>query len=151
MIKQLLLSLPLLALVACGGDKKENTDNSGGNAAAKKEGDNHNMSEHGEAQSLGEINVMDRTVKVVQLGKIEAGKEGAVELQFGTSDQRISTVRAWIGIESGIGSMKGKMEIEGDTGMHGHIEVPDPIPANSKLWLTFEADGDKKTVSVAYK
>ena len=145
MTKQVLLSLPLLILVACSAKEPENAQDNNQPA-------NHEEDDHGEANVLAEIKLetFDRMIKIIQLGEIEAGKEGAVEVAFNTSKERISTVRAWIGVESGVGSMKGKMQIEGDTMMHGHIEVPDSIPAGSKLWLTFELDGKSETISLAY-
>jgi len=151
MIKKLLLTLPLLMMVACGkAETNEQANND--NGAANNEGANNNMADdHGEHQELGDITVFGRTAKVTQLGHIEAGKEGAVEVAFATGKERVSTVRAWIGIETGVGSMKGKMGIDGELKLHGHIEVPDPIPADSKLWMTFELDGKKETVSAAYK
>ncbi len=72
-------------------------------------------------------------------------------IAFNISAERISNVRAWIGIEGGSGSVKAKLDIEGDTKMHGHVEVPKPIPAESKWWFTFEADGKTETISTAYK
>lgn len=151
MIKKLLLSLPLLMLVACGkGEVNEQPNPDKG--AAKNEGANNSMAgDHGEPHPLDDITVFGRTAKVTQLGEIAAGKEGAVEVAFGTGKERVSTVRAWVGIESGVGSMKQKMEIEGELKMHGHVEVPDPIPAGSKLWMTFELDGKRETISLTYK
>lgn len=150
MIKNILLSLPLLMLIACGAKEPAKTPDN--NAPANNEADNGGNG-HGKSYPLLKVKLKEfgRIVKVTQLGEMEAGKEGAIEIGFNTSKDRISTVRAWVGIESGIGSTKAKMEIEGDTLLHGHIEVPKPIPAGSKLYVTFEADGKTETISMTYK
>jgi len=57
-------------------------------------------------------------------------------------------VRAWIGVESGQGSMKGRLTKETERIVHGHIEVPDPIPASSKCWIEIEANGEERAKAV---
>lgn len=152
MIKQVLLSLPLLMMVACGTKEPENTPDN--NQPANNETDNGNAADnHGTEHPLAKVKLKEfgRLIKITQLGEIEAGKEGAIMIAFNISAERISNVRAWIGIEGGSGSVKAKLDIEGDTKMHGHVEVPKPIPAESKWWFTFEADGKTETISTAYK
>ena len=159
MIKQVLLSLPLLMMVACGTKEPENTpdnqpaSNETGNGSESNGPDSKAADSHGKEHPLLKVKLKEfgRLIKITQLGEIEAGKEGAIMIAFNMSADRISNVRAWIGIDSGIGSVKAKMEIEGDTKMHGHVEVPKPIPAKSKWWFTFEADGKTETISTAYK
>lgn len=146
MIKPTLLSLSFLMFAACSAEKP--TKPAANNKTTDQQGD-----DHGTRYPLAEIKLeeFDRTVKITQLGEVEAGTEGAVEVEFDSSRERISTIRAWVGIESGVGSMKGKMEIEGDNKMHGHVEIPDPIPADSKLWMEIELDGKTQTISLPYK
>jgi len=48
------------------------------------------------------------------------------------------SVRFWIGVESGEGSVKGRPEAEKNGVYHGHAEVPDPMPAGSKFWVEIE-------------
>jgi hypothetical protein len=47
--------------------------------------------------------------------------------------------------------LKAKLAKEGEDGMHGHLEVPKPLPDGSKLW--FEADGAAGTskASIAFR
>jgi hypothetical protein len=165
MIKQVLLSLPLLMMVACGTKEPENTpdnnqpannetDNGSASNGSESNGADGNAADnHGKEHPLTKVKLREfgRLIKITQLGEIEAGKEGAVMIAFNISAERISNVRAWIGIEGGSGSVKAKLDIEGDTKMHGHVEVPKPIPAESKWWFTFEADGKTETISTAYK
>mgnify|MGYP003642435736 CR=1 FL=1 len=151
MMKRLLLSLPILFLVACGAKESQDNDKGKGNEEASHKETGHDEGGHGEAQQLGKMKAHGREFAVVQMGDIHAGEEGAVELEFATGADRITTVRGWVGIESGEGSMKGKFELEGEKTMHGHIDVPSPIPAGSKLWLSFDVDGKVETHSIAYK
>jgi len=146
MIKLLLIPFSLLMLTACTAEQPDtNTGTAAPKAAQEKP--------HGKPHPLAKIRLktFDRIIKITRLGEIEAGKEGAIEVAFNTSEERISTMRTWIGIESGVGSIKGKGHIEGDHKMHAHIEVPDPIPPKSKLWLTFEADDKTETISLPYQ
>ena len=105
---------------------------------------------HGEEVPLGEVKLGENSVQVVQAGKVEAGKEAAFELAFPKGKPMPATVRGWIGIESGQGSMKAKFDKEGD-GMHGHVEAPKPLPAGSKLWLEVETSAGSSKVSVAFR
>lgn len=164
MMKRTLLAFPLLILfAACGAKETKEHDNDGSHASHREgseashendsdkeaHGDEHN--DHGKRQSLGKLTAFGRSFEVVQYGAVEAGAEAAFELEFASGKERIHTARAWIGIESGEGAMKAKMGIEGKTNMHGHIEVPKPIPADSKLWLELDVDGKVETLSAAFK
>ncbi|MGK0155882.1 MAG: hypothetical protein ACI9SE_002849 [Neolewinella sp.] len=168
MMKRLLLSLPVLLLVACGGEKDHDNDKGhgdSGNAEAGhtdgKDGDKGHEeagheeggdeSGHGKSHSLGKMKAHGREFSIVQMGDIHAGEEGAVEIEFASGKDRIGTTRAWVGIESGEGSAKAKLDLEGTATLHGHIDVPSPIPADSKLWFSFDIDGKVETRSIAYK
>ena len=149
MIKHTLLSLSLLMFVSCGADGHDHTTpangtNNAGTATGQEE------SGHGTPHPLGKLTAFGRECSVVQFGDIKAGEEGAIELEFASAKERLTTVRSWIGIESGEGSTKAKLDIEDTANMHGHLDVPSPIPANSKLWLSFELDGKTEVHSVAY-
>lgn len=49
----------------------------------------------------------------------------------------IGAVRIWVGQEDPAGSMVVKSEIENDY-WHGHLEMPNPIPADARLWVEIE-------------
>lgn len=153
------LSLSLLSslLLVCGGCTGEETGEKAGggqaNNAGKPEGSGGEPmhdDDHGDAHPLGKLTAHGVTFDVTQFGHIEAGEEGAIELTFANGDDRISTVRGWVGVESGEGSMKSMWQLEGDAGIHGHVDVPDPIPEGSKIWIELEKAGKTETVSVAY-
>ena len=177
MMKRLLLSLPVLFLVACGGKESHDNDaghgNEGHNEAGHEDGKDGDKGHkeaghdeaghdeaghdeggghgHGEAHTLGKMKAHGREFTVIQMGDMHAGEEGAVEIEFASAADRIATTRVWVGVESGEGSVKAKFELEGDKNLHGHIDVPSPIPANSLLWLSFDLDGKVETHSIAFK
>lgn len=49
----------------------------------------------------------------------------------------VAAVREWVGPEDASGVMVVKTEIERDY-WHGHVEMPDPIPADARLWIEIE-------------
>lgn len=145
-----LMTLPLLfAFAACGSEPAENN---GGDQQANNENQNmHAENEHGERKELGERKAFERSFKVVQYGDVEAGAEAAFELEFAAGKDRINTVRGWIGDKSGKGSMKSLWELEGETNLHGHVEVPKELLDSAQLWLDLEHDGKTETVSIAFQ
>jgi len=59
-----------------------------------------------------------------------------------------TAVREWIGPEDASGVVVVKTIVENDY-QHGHIEMPDPIPADAKLWIEIEtSDGGRVKGSV---
>ncbi|MFT4514985.1 MAG: hypothetical protein ACI89X_001245 [Planctomycetota bacterium] len=168
MMKRLLLSLPVLFLVACGAKEDHNNDKGHGEddqQEAKhddgKDGDKGHEEAghdegageggHGEHHPLGKMKAHGREFSITQMGDMHAGEEGAVEIEFASAADRIATTRGWIGIESGVGSAKAMLDLEGTATLHGHLDVPSPIPAGSKLWFSFDIDGKVETHSIAYK
>ncbi|MBZ0154027.1 MAG: hypothetical protein K8J09_21085 [Planctomycetes bacterium] len=123
---------------ACGKDEHVHTP---GDGHGKEAGhtDDHGGGGHGAMVSLGSIQLDGVAVEVEQEGAVEAGKEVGVEISFAKDKPLVETVRAWVGVESAAGSMKGKLMKEGDTALHGHLEVPKPLPEGSRIW--FEVDG----------
>ncbi|HIE71771.1 MAG TPA: hypothetical protein EYP98_17220, partial [Planctomycetes bacterium] len=111
MIKQVLLSLPLLMIVACSAKEPENTpdnqpaNNETDNGSESNGADSKAADSHGTEHPLLKVKLKEfgRLIKITQLGEIEAGKEGAIMIAFNISAERISNVRAWIGIEGGSG------------------------------------------------
>jgi hypothetical protein len=109
------------------------------------------MGEHGEEHPLGTLTIGAHTFELIQAGKIVAGDEGAIDLRFAAGKPLPGTVRAWVGVESAQGSMKAKLGKEGDRAIHGHIEVPKPLPAGSKIWIEIEENGQTQRGSAAWK
>jgi hypothetical protein len=106
---------------------------------------------HGESKSvsLGTVKIGAYEVEVFQEGAVTAGKEATFQLKLKGQGEP-DAIRAWIGIESGRGSSKGKAHKHGDT-IELHCDVPDPILESSKLWLELEVGGVKTKGSVDYK
>jgi hypothetical protein len=79
-------------------------------------------------------------------GQIVAGKDAPIDVTVspapgGTS--KVVGVRFWIGTEDAKGSVKAKADIEDPkepNRWHTHAEIPNPIPAGSKLWVEVEDD-----------
>lgn len=136
-----------LLLVACGGDAHDHAHPHPETAKAAPTAHDH---EHDPAQrkDLGEVTVGARTFRVVAVAAIEPGKESDFDLDFGKSP-RPETVRCWVGLESAVGSRKVRFANEGETVMHGHPEVPSPLPANSRFWIAIEENGVTASGSVA--
>ena len=106
---------------------------------------------HGAEHALGDVALGEHKVQVVVLGDVEAGKEADFDVRFAAGSKRPETLRAWIGVESGQGSMKTRFANEGDTVMHGHVQVPSPIPEGSKVWIEIEAAAGTSKASVAFR
>ena len=136
--KSLSLLAASLLFAACGKEEHVHTP---GDGHGKEAGhtDDHGGGGHGAMVSLGSIQLGGVAVEVEQEGAVEAGKEVGVEISFAKDKPLVGTVRAWVGVESAAGSMKGKLMKEGDTALHGHLEVPKPLPEGSRIW--FEVDG----------
>ncbi len=71
-----------------------------------------------------------------------------IELKITPATPKPLVARAWIGSENGRGSVKAKLEAE-DEGFHGHLEVPAPIPADAKLWVSLDDASGSTTGSFA--
>ena len=110
--------------------------------------------DHTEAtiHTLGSVTIKSYTLAASQIGKVEAGKEATFNFALtkpdGTAEP--TAIRVWIGIADAKGSVKAKTHKHDDR-IEVHVETPDPIPADSKLWVEVEAAGEKTSASIAYK
>lgn len=166
---KLLFTLPIVlaiaGLSACGGgdsddhghDHNEAADHSGhdhgpgGHDDHDHDDHDHDLGPepghggHGKRHELGQADIGGFKVTAASLGEIEAGHEGVLDVAV--SGGSPSSVRAWIGVESGQGSLKAKLEKEGDN-YHGHVEVPKKLPPNAAVWIEIEnADGEQSAAS----
>jgi len=133
---------------ACGKEEHVHTPGDGHGKEAGHVND-HGGGGHGAMVSLGSIQLGGVAVEVEQEGAMEPGKELGVEISFAKDKPLVGTVRAWVGVESANGSMKGKMMKEG-TALHGHLEVPKPLPEGSKIWFEVEGATASKA-SIAFR
>lgn len=107
----------------------------------------------GETIELGTADVAGHGVRASRdKGEIKPGGDSPVDVWIdGGTGKDVSVVRSWIGTQDGKGSMKAKADVE-DGRWHTHVEIPDPLPAQSKVWVEFETkDGQKQTASFDLK
>jgi hypothetical protein len=114
--------------------------------AGPAEEDHH----HEAGPSLGTLKIGDYEIEALQQGKIDAGKECVFEIKIIKGAPEPKAIRAWIGVETGRGSMKAKSHKHGDE-ISIHCEVPDPVPEGSKLWIELETDAGKTRGSLDYR
>ncbi len=100
---------------------------------------------HGETTELGEQELGGYKIKAARDGDVKAGGDVPIDVWV-TGGAKIASVRFWIGTEDAKGSLKAKAELETDN-WHVHAEVPNPLPADSKLWVEIEAEGGAKTLA----
>ena len=86
---------------------------------------------------------------------MKAGGDAPIDVWLTGGDiSKVTAVRFWIGTESGAESVKARAEIEipsEPNHWHTHAEVPSPIPAESRLWVEIEAEGQKMVGSFELK
>jgi len=83
-------------------------------------------------------------------GALQAGGDAPIDLWITGGTTKVVSVRFWIGTEDARGSMKAKAEIEipaEPNHWHTHVEVPEPMPAGSKLWVEIEDDQGGRSVA----
>lgn len=79
-------------------------------------------------------------------GEIVAGKDAPIDVTItpaAGATAKVAAVRFWIGTQDAKGSVKAKAEIEDPkepNRWHVHAEIPNPMPADSKLWVEIEDD-----------
>ena len=149
----ILLLLAVAAFAACGGepaaehddghdahDEQEGHEDCEDHAAHGEDGDEHG--DHGERIEIGEAQAGPHSVHVAVFGDIEAGHEAVLDIEV--SGAGVAAVRAWVGNESGRGSMKSK--VDGEDGIyHGHVEVPATLADASAIWIEVEASNGTRS------
>ena len=119
----------------------------------QKRADDHKDVHGGEALELGSTKIGTFDVRAARdKGDIKPGGEAPIDLWLTTADGKpaaVRVVRIWIGLEDAKGSLKAKAEIEDPKDMshfHTHAEIPDPLSADSKLWVEIEDEKDARSV-----
>lgn len=116
-----------------------------GTAAVPGDHTHGNDGGHGATTSLGEQSAGGFTIRASRDGVIKPGGDAPIDVWVTGGAAKVSAVRFWIGTQDAKGSVKVKAEIERDN-WHSHAEVPNPMPAGSKLWVEVEADSGEKSV-----
>lgn len=155
-----------ISLTACGGDdhkdhdhkdhghkdhKHKDGEHKDGEHKDEASGKDHDDDHHGDPIDLGKVDAGGVSIAVTLYGHVHAGEEAVFDVAVSGTDGEPNAVRAWVGVESGEGSLKSKLDIE-DGKFHGHCDTPDPLPADSKVWIEVEtSDGKKVTGSFTIK
>ena len=104
----------------------------------------------GEKKDLGKKKIGDYEVQVTQVVEVEPGKEAVFVIKpKGQGEPK--AVRAWVGVDSGKGSIKTKAEEEKEGEWHAHHQVSKPLPPKNQLWIELETGAGKKMAAFDYK
>ena len=149
----LLISATLFGLAGCGSDggsseggEKEAHNPGPDGHTHDDEGDDH----HGDPHPLGKLIVEGYQFEVVQFGESQPGKEIAVELTL-TEGAEPTSIRTWVGTNTGVGARKAKAEKEEGGHYHAHVELPPAILPNHALWIEVqEASGKRVKASLSF-
>jgi major membrane immunogen (membrane-anchored lipoprotein) len=141
-LSYLMLILALTTFTACGGG-----DGANGTPTPGTEPENNEDDHHGERHEVGEAKIGDSTVTVAFFGEIKAGAEAVLDIEVEGGE--VDALRAWVGDESGTGSLKSKLDGK-DGDYHGHIDTPDPIAEGSAIWVEIE-DASGKLSAASFK
>lgn len=158
------LSLAPLAAVSTLTGCEEKKPAAGSSTAPKADDHGHDhgpSGEHaapkaghgGQVIALGEQTIGSFSAKATRdQGQIVAGKDAPIDVTVtpaAGARAKAVAVRFWIGTQDAKGSVKAKAEIENPQEpdrWHVHAEIPNPMPAGSKLWV--EIEDDKSGTSV---
>lgn len=152
--------LALLALVAftavpvgCDQSSTDHTDHDhAGHDHADHDhdhGDDAAMTDdhgHGPTVELGSVEFGGFTVTASRDGDVKAGGELPVDVHI-EGDGPVDAVRAWVGTETAAGSIKGRLDPEGD-GWHAHVMVPAVMPEDARLWIEIQSGDERAAGSV---
>jgi len=152
------LSLAPLAALSTLSGCEEKKPAAGSSAAPKADDHGHDHGPSGEHAApkaghggpviaLGEQTIGSFSAKATRdEGAIVAGKDTPIDVTItpvAGSTTKAAAVRYWIGAQDAKGSVKAKAEIENPQEpdrWHVHVEIPNPMPAESKLWVEIEDD-----------
>lgn len=135
MNRTLFVLLPVLLAAGCG--ESHDHDHPHPHAPAEGAPTTGHPHVHGERVPLGTCSLGEFQLSVFQVAPIKPGAEADFDVEVATA-KLPPVLRGWIGLESGIGSLKVRFENETATRMHGHPEVPATLPAGSAIWFETE-------------
>jgi hypothetical protein len=126
------------------GDKHEHKE-------GEKEGEKHGDEHGGPQVDLGTMQIGGLDVQVTRLGELKAGEEAIFVIKPTGGTGKPKAIRAWVGVETGQGSIRTKAEEEKPGEWHAHHPVSKPMPAKSKLWVEVEVGSAKSKGSYDLK
>ena len=135
-----MLRLPLLlcgALLLGGPGLLTAADAHAGHDHAGHDHSGHN---HGPLTLLGKQTLGGTEFMVGGAGQPQAGGQWHVAIALAPGAPAPKAIRLWVGNDTGRGSEKAKASADAHhPGMYAtHVAVPTPLPADSKLWVSFE-------------
>jgi hypothetical protein len=134
----LMVLMATLALAGCG--KSED-----GGKAEKAEGSST-------GRSLGTQQIGGYSVTVTQQSDFKPGGKTKFFVKPEGGQAQPTAVRAWYGIESSEGSLKGKAGFDAADGDYdATVEIPATPAADAKLWVEIEAAGAKNQAGFTVK
>lgn len=106
---------------------------------------------HGPTTLLGKQSIAGFSITASRDGTVSPGGDAAVDFLITSDSSKPAAVRCWIGTQDAKGSIKAKAALEGAQ-WHTHVEVPNPLPPESKLWVELEdANAQKHTLAFDLK
>jgi hypothetical protein len=142
-------ALILLALAATACEKKP-TNTPAPTPPTKESSIPGEPGNDGPVIDLGAATLGPYSVQAARgLAEIKAGGEAAIDVRVTGDGPKVTAVRFWIGTRDVASSIKAKAEIHDPkepNHWHAHVEVPDPLPAGSSLWVEIENDQGIKSV-----
>jgi hypothetical protein len=107
--------------------------------AEEKAEHKHGHGHEGARQELGTTESAGLKLTAIQVGKVEAGKEGIFEVALPKDAKTPKAVRLWVGNAAGDGSAKAKAENDGED-WEAHVEIPATLAADAKLWIEVQPE-----------
>jgi hypothetical protein len=151
-VRLLLVSAVLVAATACERKPEDKRDAPAAKTATGKKPDCEETHGHpaGPAIELGTATCGAFSVKATRDNfPMKPGCDSPINVWLTGGSAKIVAVRFWVGLEDAKASIKARAASENPMSpdqWHAHAEIPDPIPAGSKIWVEIEAEGGSKSV-----
>lgn len=145
------LACATLQLAGCDKKAAAPASQPGGGASSghsHADGHDHDHADshsHGARTELGEQTVSGVSVRASRDGDFKPGGDAPIFVETAGAPA-VNAVRFWIGAQDARGSVKARAEREGG-GWHSHVQIPNPLPDGSKLWVEIEQEGGQKAVA----
>ncbi|MBK8975038.1 MAG: hypothetical protein IPM29_03865 [Planctomycetes bacterium] len=149
-LSPILATLLATLLAACGDDQQQPAPGGSGQPgtgqARTPPGDGH-----GTATDLGKLTVAGREFRIVRLGELVPGKEGALEVYgTGMSDTDLQSLNAYLWVESEDGTQLSSSEkgLPGGGRLHFHVTPRKGDKTPFRVVLRLRADGTDERASL---
>jgi hypothetical protein len=131
------------ALIGCGQDSPP----AAATPTHNHEHDHHDDGHHhaGPKHDLGRQSVGPFNVSVTQVGNVKAGSPATFEIVLIETAPTPSAVRAWVGNEQAVGSVKVRA-VQRPAFFDADLEVPAELPEGARLWVEIELDNAARHV-----